>query len=319
MALEDENNYQNSQDCWICNKKLDQDKVRDHCHITGKYRGAAHSQCNLKPKIPKKIPIIFHNLEGYDGHIIFKELNIFNNIDIQVIPKTSERYMSIIINRNIIFLDSLQFCKETDKFASNLNNADFKHLMSEFPPNKLEMLKRKDSYPYEWVDSYKKFNYQELPPRECFYSSINDGKRGKGDGHISNEQYLHLKNVWNTFNFNTFRDFHNHYLKKDVLLLADVFEKFNSTSLKYYNLDPCNYFSAPGLSWDAMLKMTKVELEKISDADMYLFIEKGMRGGNSYINKRYNKANHKYCPDYNKNKPENYISYLDMNIYMGVQ
>ena len=141
MTLEDENNYQNSEHCWICNEKLDNKKVRDHCHITGKYRGAAHSQCNLKLKIPRKLPIIFHNLEGYDGHIIFKELNNFNNIDIQVIPKTSERYMSIIINRNIIFLDSLQFCKEKlDKLASNLNNEDFKHLMSEFPPNKLEIL-----------------------------------------------------------------------------------------------------------------------------------------------------------------------------------
>ena len=227
----------------------DKDKARDHCHITGKYRGAAHNECNSKLKIPKKLPIIFHNLEGYDGHIIFKELNNFDNIDIQVIPKTVEKYLSIIINRNIIFLDSLQFgTSSLDNLASNLNNEDFKHLMSEFPIDKLEILKRKDAYPYEWVDSYKKFNYQELPPKECFYSSIDDGKRGKGDGHISDEQYLHLKNVWNTFNFNTFRDFHNHYLKKDVLLLADVFEKFISTSLKYYNLDPCHYFSAPGLS-----------------------------------------------------------------------
>ena len=208
MTIEDENNYQNSQDCWICNEKLDKDKVRDHCHITGKYRGAAHSQCNLKLKIPNKLLIIFHNLEGYDDHIIFKELNNFDNIDIQVIPKTSERYMSIIINRNIILLDSLQFCKESlDNLPSNLNDEGFKHLLSEFPIDKLEILKRKDSYPYEWVDSYEKFNHQELPPKKCFYSSIDDGKRGKGDGNISDEQYLHLKNVWNTFNCNTFRDF----------------------------------------------------------------------------------------------------------------
>ena len=128
---------------------------------------------------------------------------------------------------------------------------------------------------------------------------------------------LHLQNVWNTFNFNTFRDFHNHYLKKDVLLLADVFEKFISTSLKNYNLDPCHYFSAPGLSWDAMLKMTKVKLEKISDADIHLFIEKGMRGGISYSAKRYSKANNENCPDYDKEKPEFYISYLDMNSLYG--
>ena len=87
MTIEDEDNYQNSQDCWICNEKInkDKDKVRDHCHITGKYRGAAHSKCNLKLKIPRKIPIIFHNLEGYDGHLIFRELNNFKDIDIQII------------------------------------------------------------------------------------------------------------------------------------------------------------------------------------------------------------------------------------------
>ena len=97
---------------------------------------------------------------------------------------------------------------------------------------------------------------------------------GKVDGNISDKQNSHLKNVWNEFNFNTFRDFHNHYLKKDVLLLADVFEKFISACLKFYNLDPCHYFSAPGLSWDTMLKLTKIELEKFSNADMYLFIKK---------------------------------------------
>ena len=157
---------------------------------------------------------------------------------------------------------------------------------------------------------------QDYHPKKNFYSSIDDGKRGKGDGHISDNQYSHFKIVWKEFEFNTFRDFHNHYLKKDVLLLADVFEKFISTSLKYYNLDPCHYFSAPELSFDGMFKMTKVELEKISNPDIHLFIEKGMRGGISYINKRYSKANNKYCPDYDKNKPENFF-YLDINDLYG--
>ena len=226
--------------------------------------------------------------------------------------------MSIIINRNIVFLDPLRFLKASlDTLAGNLQDKDFKHLLSKCPSDKLKILREKDAYWYEWVDSYEKCNYKELPPKEAFYSSIDDGKRGKGDGHISDEQYLHLKNVWNTFNFNIFRDFHNHYLKKDVLLLADVFEKFISTCLKYYNLDPCHYFSSPGLSWDAMLKMTKVELEKISDADIHLFIEKGMRGGISYVSKRYIKANNENCPDYDKEKPEIYINYLDMNNLYG--
>ena len=131
--------------------------------------------------------------------------------------------------------------------------------------------------------------------------------------HISAEQYLLLKYVWKDFNFNTFRDFHNHYLKKDVLLLGDTFEKFISTSLKNYNLDPYHYSRVPGLSWNAMLKVTKVELEKISNPHMHLFIKKGVTRGISYIDKKYSKANNKYCKDYDEKNPENYIVYLDMN------
>ena len=101
-------------------------------------------------------------------------------------------------------------------------------------------------------------------------SSLKDGKRNSSNGHISDEQYKHLQNLWDTFKFNTFEDFHNQYSLL-LLLLADIFEKFIFTCLKYYNLDPCHYFSVPGLSWDALLKMTGVMLEKISDPDKHLF------------------------------------------------
>ena len=149
MSLDDEERYQNSQICWICKEKLNTEKKRDHCHITGKFRGAAHNKCNLKVRIPRKLPIIFHNLEAYEGHIIFKELNNFNDINIQVIPKTSEKYLSMIVNGGIIFLNSNQFYKgKLDNHASHLNNEDFKHLLSEFCIDKLELLKGKDTYPY---------------------------------------------------------------------------------------------------------------------------------------------------------------------------
>ena len=102
--------------------------------------------------------------------------------------------MSIIVNRNIIFLDSLQFLKASlDSLAGNLQDTDFKHLLSEFPEDKLDLLRKKDAYPYEWVDSYKKFIYPRLPPKESFYSTIDDGKRGKGDGHISYSQRFTFK------------------------------------------------------------------------------------------------------------------------------
>ena len=103
-------------------------------------------------------------------------------------------------------------------------------------------------------------------------------------------------------------DYYDHYLKKDVLLLANVFEKFIDTCLKFYKLDRCHYFSSPELSWDAVLKMTGVKLEKISNINVYLFIEKGLRGGISYIALRYAKANNKYMKNYDPIKPSQYLT-----------
>ena len=137
------------------------------------------------------------------------------------------------------------------------------------------------------------------------------------DSYVSIKDYMVWERIWARFNVKKMGDYHDHYLKKDVLLLTAVFEKFISTCLKYYELDLCHYFSAPGLSWDAMLKMTDVKLEKISDIDKYLFIEKGLRGGISYIAKRYAKANNKYMSDYDSNKPSTFITYLDKNNLYG--
>ena len=133
-----------------------------------------------------------------------------------------------------------------------------------------------------------------------------DGKTS--DGHISIEDYLTCEEIWIKFKMKNMGDYHDHYLKRGVLLLADVFEKFIDTCLKYYELYPCHYFSSPGLSWDAILKMTDVKLEKISHIDKYSFIEKGSRGGISYISKRYAKANNKYMSDYDLEKPSTFIA-----------
>ena len=156
MTNEDEEIYKNSQLCWIFKQELNTDKVRDRCHITGKFRGASDNKCNLYFRLPKKLLIIFHNLQGSDGHSILTELNNFN-LDVEVIPEGIDNYMSIIVNRHITFIDSLQFIKVSlDTLTSNLEDNDFKHLMLEFSVDKLEILKRKDAYPYEWVESYEK-------------------------------------------------------------------------------------------------------------------------------------------------------------------
>ena len=112
-------------------------------------------------------------------------------------------------------------------------------------------------------------------------------------------------------------DYHDHCLQKEVLLLVNVFEKFIDMCLKYYGLHPCHYFSSPGLSWDAMLKMTDIELEKISDIDKHLYVEKRLRGRISCIIKRYTKANNKSLNDYDPKKESTFITYLDMNKLYG--
>ena len=137
-------------------------------------------------------------------------------MDIAVIPKGIDKYMSIIVNRHNTFIDSYQFYNSPlDTLASNLEDSDFKHLTSEFGIDKLEILKRKDAYPYEWVDSYEKFKHSSLPEKKYFYSSLRYGKRDRSDGHISDEQYQHLQNVWDIFNFNSSRIILGCYVKND--------------------------------------------------------------------------------------------------------
>ena len=122
--------------------------------------------------------------------------------------------------------------------------------------------------------------------------------------------------MWNTFNCKNIRDYHDLYLKSDVLLLADVFENFRKTCLKHYNLDPAHYFISPGLAWDACLKETGQELELIHDYDMLMF-EKEIRGGITHISKRYAEANNKYMSDFSPNKPSKFIQCLDANNLYG--
>ena len=160
------------------------------------------------------------------------------------------------------------------------------------------------------MDSFEKFDQTELPAKEHFYSILNDQD-------ITDDEYDHVKKVWKTFKIKTLGEYHDLYLGRDVLLLTDVFENFRKTCMQYYKLDPCHYFTSPGLSWDAMLKMTNVKLELMTDIDMFQFIEKGMHDGVSYIANRYGKANNKYMKEYDEKVPSKYIMYLDANNLYG--
>ena len=327
MTEEDDQNFNSSTICHICEKDLGKDRVRDHCHFTGKYRGAAHKSCNLQCRRPMLLPVIFHNLQGYDAHLFIKQLSKVKG-ELNCIPTTEEKYISfskkievdeyfskkrnqqIKLNFEIRFIDSFKFLQTSlANLVSNLQQDDLINT-KKIIKNNVELLSKKGVYPYDYVSSISKFSETQLPPKSEFYSKLNDEN-------ISDEDYQHAQYVWETFSCKTIKDYHDLYLKSDVLLLADVFENFRKTSLQHYQLDPCHYYTSPGLAWDACLKETKQELQLLHDYDMLMMFEKGIRGGITHISKRYSEANNKYMENYDPNKPSKFITYLDANNLYG--
>ena len=169
---------------------------------------------------------------------------------------------------------------------------------------------QKGVYPYEYMDSSEKIDETALPSKEAFYSNLNLDN-------MSDEDYAHAQKVWDVFKIKNLGEYHDLYVQSDTLLLADIFENFRNMCLNIYELDPVYFVSAPGLAWQACLKKTGVKLELLTDYDMILMIEKGIRGGICQATHRYSKANNKYMKNYDKNIESWYIEYLDANNLHG--
>jgi len=317
--------------CIICKQDLDDEtKVRDHCHLSGKFRGAAHNGCNLNYKLPTFFPVFLHNLSGYDGHLIIKKLRsvVDNGEKITCIPTNEEKYISfskkfivdeftntegktVSVKRDLRFIDSFRFMPSSlEALSNNLTDDQCCELAKEYSGEQFQLIRKKGVYPYDYMDSIEKLNETKLPPKAAFYSKLNDSD-------ISDQDYAHAQEVWNVFNCRTMRDYHDLYNKSDVLLLSDVVENFRDVCIKNYKLDPAWYYTAPGLSWDAALKMTGVELELLSDIDMLRMVQQGIRGGVSTISNRYARANNVYMGEaFDVSKPSTFITYLDaVNLY----
>ena len=183
-----------------------------------------------------------------------------------------------------------------------------------------ELLTRKGVYPYEYMTSWDRFE-ESLPPIEAFYSKLNMSK-------ISEDDYQHVQRVWKEFRIHNLGDYHDLYLRADVVLLANVFEAFRDTCLKHYSLDPAHFYTAPGLAWKACLKKTGVRLQLLTDPDMLLMFERGIRGWITQAVHRYASVNNKYMMmgdlsmerglgTYDPNKESSYLQYLDANNLYG--
>jgi len=319
--LTDDQNYMfnMSSKCHICEKMISPKdiKVRDHCHFTGKFRGASHNFCNINYKDGHTVPIVFHNLSGYDSHFLIKNIALDMPGRIDLLPINKEKYISFTKHLDFHltkfrFIDSLRFMdKSLNELSSYLTV--FPILRSQFPivsEDSFLLLTKKGIYPYDYVDDFTKFDEESLPTIDKFHNKLNDSN-------INEKQYEHAQNVWIKFNINNLGEYSDLYLKTDILLLAEVFEEFRLSCHKTYGLDPAHYYTIPGYTWDAMLKYTKRSLELLTDIDMLLFVERGIRGGLSQCTNRYSKANNKYTTDYDSNQDSTYLMYYDVNNQYG--
>ena len=272
MSQEEEVQFQLAEECWLCENPLDDTKVRDHDHLTGKYRGAAHNICNknCKQRSSSFVPIFFHNFSGYDCHLIFEELltEAYNqNYNPTIIPKSLENYVSVQVGC-LRFLDSYRFLSSSlNKLVKSLDN---------FPIMKLEgmsddLFKEKLAYPYEYLNLD---NFQEPLnlTKEDYWSTLTQSYQSDDD--IKRTQELIDKNY-----IKNGRELTMLYLKMDVLQLADVFENFVESSTREYKINPLYSYSLPGYTWKAGLKLTNIKLDFIKDKNLLLLLENNIRGG----------------------------------------
>ena len=304
--------YKRATKCHICFKPFSEKKrkekkrkVRDHCHYSGLYRGAAHFSCNLQYKIPSYIPVIFHNLAGYDAHLFIRELAKYTT-GMGVIAKNTEDYISFSIKvevdkyvdkegnertkeMELRFIDSIKFMSSSlDSLVNNLARGGHEFWGFEnYNCCQRELLIRKGIYPYEYMDSWDKFKEASLPRIEKFYSNLHMSG-------VSDRDYEHACRVWRKFGIRNMGEYHDLYLRTDVVLLANVFESFRRVCLENYGLNPSHFYTAPGLAWKACLKKTGVRLELLLDPDMLLMFERGIRGGITQSVHRWAAANNPY-------------------------
>ena len=273
-------------------------------------------------------------MKNYDGHLIIQNAEkLSNKKKIDVIAQNAEKFINIEFD-SLSVKDSFSFIiASLEKLVSmtKYDNTDEKerskwvlrdNWQSNFRYSSkndiiktekcLDLLNEKGVYPYDYMNSFLKFNDEQLPSKEQFYSRLTEED-------MTNDDYTKAKQIWKHFDIKNMGEYHDLYLKTDVLLLTDVFENFRDMCLSYYGLDPVYYYTLPNFAFDAMLKLTGIEIDLVYDQEMYEMIEAGLRGGMTQTTCKKVEANNKYMgSDYDKNKASSYINYLDANNLYGL-
>ena len=329
MALtsEEEEEFNSCTVCPRCDREFNQDsrkKVRDHCHITGKFRSALCHNCNSKLRLTRRtLPVVFHNFKCYDAHQIIKHgLGKFKHWELEVIPQSKEKFMSLRakvpvdktkegknVYFTIVFIDSFQFMSASlANLVNNLDSLPYADVLKrQYPYLSCEVIRRKGVFPYSYFDSLEKLETTSLPPREAFRNDLTGEE-------CDEDEYKFAQRAWQEFGCQKFDDYLKSYLFLDVLLLACVFEKFREQSLEEDGLDPAHFVSLPSLSFTSAFKMTGEKIDLIKDAEMYTFFERGIRGGMTFVNK------HKVCNELitvDNQECVSHLAYIDQNNLYG--
>ena len=332
----------------ICKKEFDNNdkknyKVRNHCHYTGKYRGAAHNICNLRYKVPKEIPLVFHNGSTYDYQFIIKELLKEFEGNFQCLGENTEKYITFSVplknkieNKNIEITYKIKFIKKILSIIINVNGnscLDYIKIKNEklllkcfncntyykkkFNKDLIKKFKNTHSFCNNDLNKFILLLRKGVYPyvyvdnwerfNETSLPSKKDFYSNLNIEDIDDIDYRHGNNVFKGFKLENLGDYHDLYVQSDTLLLADVFENFRDMCIKEYELDPAHVLSLPGLAWQACLKKLMIE------EGMLLMKEEEIRRGICHSIHRYAKANNKYMKNYNNNEESSYIQYLDGN------
>jgi len=324
MTYRDTANFKNAASCYICNVPFTECvvKCRDHCHFSGNYLGAACQKCNLRRSKPRMLKIFIHNASKYDMHFIIKAIPSFPGRikNIRVLPYNGENFRTMSFNCFEI-LDSLSFLQASLAQLSN-DLKESKHnygilkqtyLVREkgsYSRNRLEMVLSKSFFPYEYCKSFSQMKKTtKLPKIKNFYSSLSEKS-------ISKEDHCFARRVWKKYQCKNLIDYCMLYCKIDVILLAEVFQKFRKQMMAFSSLDPAHYISLPAYGYDSMLYITKACIELPTDIDMVHFLEQAKRGGVSFVNTRYLSVTERKREDAGKKSKEE-IVYIDANNLYG--
>lgn len=294
FTKKDSINFKSSNKCYLCHQDFDLDELlknRDHNHFTGEYLGAACTDCNLKRRRLNKIPIFLHNGSKYDFHFIIRALHKKNVGNIRILPYNGEHFRTIEF-KGFKFLDSLAFLQASlSQLSEDLARTNHQYNIlkqtflvkngEKFNQKKFDILLKKSYYPYEYCTDLELMkNTTELPKISDFYSTLREES-------IRIDEHEIAKKVWKLFQCENLIDYTKIYCKLDTILLAEIFQKFRNDMHLFSNLDPSHYISLPAFAFDSMMKLTKCELELLSDINMVQFIENSIRGGVSFINNRH--------------------------------